>query len=572
MARRRLLPATLAFAVFALGACAAPSSFDGLAGGTKEAKEDATVDAPRPVSPISVSLVSSARPRLKWDLGAKLTGAVVEMSRTPQFAKDVKRFEAKGSELVVPEDLELGVWFWRLKGTAAGTFGTTTSVVWEMVVRGPAAHGASDAPTRSMNDMNADGVPDLMIAATIDDSQSPGGPSNPNRVIAPGPIAAGTAGGANTPPVPMAPILLWYPGDLERGFAGGGKDGFVGSTSTYDGPISIGGGTDFDGDGHTDLIEGGTWADTFDGKLWFSVTTIYASTSKDSAFDLNRGGPIYLGAEDGHTLPSVREGADVDGDGYGDAVVGLEDVGFLVLGGVAKGLSLPAVLPVEPAWGGAHSGKSRIAMGSFDANGDGLADVAFSFTNSYQPSARAFAAAGDRSRRVGDTKFIDASDAKLATAFTAGDFNGDGIDDVAITTPVGTSTRVCIWFGDREKLLTPGPCVAAPAGDQDFGASLTAVDLEGDGIDELLATAKTGDTDGVRVVRIGGDGVAKAQPIGVPGLGVRLTTIWPGRPGKARWAAVAADGSRVGIFEGGDLKETLMQPRDILRGFGRGIR
>jgi FG-GAP repeat len=552
--------------VLALTACAAPASFDGLAGGTKEATEDAAVEAPRPVSPVSVSLVASSRPRLKWALGSTtLTGAIVEMSQTRDF-KEGKRFEAKGTELVVPEDLALGVWFWRLKGTGVGTVGTTTSAVWEMVVRGPAKNGSSDAPTRSMVDMNGDGEADLLVAATVEDSMDD---PEDAPVVIPGPSAAG--GGAQ-PDVSTSPIVFFYPGSIESGFSKGGKEGMLGSyQSPYEGPISIGGGTDFDGDGYTDIIEAGTYADLYQSKMYFSVTVTYASKGTDVPFDLERGGPVYLGPPV-NTPPSVREGADVDGDGYGDAVVGLEDVGFLVLGGVAKSMSMPAVMPVAPGYGGARSGKARIAMGSFDANGDGLGDVAFSYTSEYEPTARAFAAAGDRAQRISEPKMIDAPDAKLATAFAAGDFNGDGIDDVAITTPVGASTRVCIWYGHREKLLTPGPCVGAAAGDQDFGGSLTAVDLEGDGVDELLATAKAGTVEGVRVVRIGPDGAAATQPIGVPGLGVRLTTIWPGRPGKARWAAVAADGTRIGIFEGTDLKETLTPPPGTVRGFGRGIR
>ncbi len=94
---------------------------------------------------------------------------------------------------------------------------------------------------------------------------------------------------------------------------------------------------------------------------------------------------------------------------------------------------------------------------------------------------------------------------------------------------VGTSTRICIWYGHREQLLNASPCVSAPQGDAAFGGSLTAVDLEGDGIDELLATAKAGDVEGVRVIRIAND-TATTATIGQPGLGVRLTTIWPGRP------------------------------------------
>ena len=542
-----------------LGACAAPSSFDGVAGGTKE---DATVEPPRPVSPVTVSLVASSRPKLKWSLGTDVTGAVVELSRTRDFAGEVKRFEAKGAELVVPEDLALGVWFWRLKGTAAGLTGTTTSVVWEMVVRGPAAHGSSDAPTRSMVDMNGDGEPDLLIAATVADDPI-GAPVQPT-----GP----TATDPPKPPQSTSAIVFYFAGDPAKGFSRGTRDGILGNQgSTYDGPITIGGGTDFDGDGYTDMIEGGCFANAAEGAFWFDTSVAYASKGGELAFDLDRGALPYL--PELSAVPSVREGGDVDGDGYGDAVIGLDDVGFLMLGGVAKISSSPPTMPIgssidAPSSG---SGKSRVALGAFDANGDGLADVAFSFKSDYLPTARAFAAPGDRGERVTRPKMIEASDAKLATAFTAGDFNGDGLDDLAVTTPVGLSTRVCIWYGDRDQFLVPGPCVSALQGDAEFGSSLTAVDLEGDGIDELLATAKAGDVDGVRVVRVA-NGTATAAPIGQPGLGVRLTTIWPGRPGKARWAAVAADGSRIGVFEGSDLKETLTPPPGVVRGFGRGIR
>ena len=70
----------------AVSACAAPSSFDGVAGGTKE---DAAVRAPRPVSPITVSLVASSRPKLKWALATEVTGAVVELSQSRDFAGEV---------------------------------------------------------------------------------------------------------------------------------------------------------------------------------------------------------------------------------------------------------------------------------------------------------------------------------------------------------------------------------------------------------------------------------------------------------------------------------------------------
>lgn len=540
----------------ALGACAAPASYDGLAGGTKE---DAAVEAPRPVSPISVSLVASSRPRLRWDLGTTLTGAVVELSRTREFAGDVKRFVAKGNELVVPEDLELGVWFWRLKGEASATTGTTPSAIWEMVVRGPARNGSSDAPTRSMVDMNADGEPDLLVGATVEDAT--GAEEQRPDATPPQPSAQEPKPGA----LPAMPIVFLFAGERERGF-GDVSDFMAFGPSAYAGPIAIGAGTDFDGDGITDMIESGTDSGTYQGTPYFGVTITYAKLGK-TPFDFGRGGNLYLSVEPS-VIPHVSEGADIDGDGYGDALLGVDDTGFVVLGSHG-GNTLPALLPVNPGPPGATS---RVALGGFDANGDGLADVAFSVEDSFTPNARAFAAPGDRKERLGELKMIDAADARRATALAAGDYNGDGIDDVAVTTPVGDSARVCIWFGDRAKLLAQGPCLTAPAGEGDFGASLTAADLEGDGVDELLATTRSGGVDGVRLVRVGDDGAATAAPIGVPGVGVRLTTIWPGRPGKARWAAVASDGSRIAIFEGADLRASIAPPPGVVGGFGRGLR
>lgn len=549
--------------VLALTACAAPSSFEGLAGGTKE---DAAVVAPRPVSPISVSLVASSRPRLRWDLGnvsngsAPLTGAIVEMSRTRDFAKDVKRFEAKGTELVVPEDLDLGVWFWRLKGNASGAVGTTPSVVWEMVVRGAAAHGSSDAPTRSMVDMDGDGIADLYIAGTVDMSD----PTMPAAAV-----GALTTVGGPSPAKPVAPMIAFYSGDKDGGFKLGDAVAF--DAEAYEGAVSIGGGIDFDGDGITDVVRGGFTSAKQQGVTFFDVDMIFGSSNGKSPFDLNRGGPIYY-ASDSTSVPSVREGGDVDGDGYGDAVVGLEDASLVMLGNAPSAGQLggqPAIIPMLPDQ---PLGKARIAVGAFDSNGDGLSDVAFSIESSYEPGVRAFAAAGSHTQRVTEPVMLDGADARRAIAFAAGDYNGDGLDDVAIAAPVGDTTRICIWLGDRDKLLVKGACVVAPAGDTDFGASLTAADLEGDGVDELLVTAKTGGVDGTRVVRLDGNGGATVAPIGVPGVGVRLTTIWPGRPGKARWAAVAGDGSRVAVFEGTDLETSIAPTAGVIRGFGRGLR
>ena len=445
----------LLVAALALSACAAPASYDGLAGGTKE---DASVTAPRPISPISVSLIASSRPRLRWDLGAgatattaSLTGAVVELSRTRDFAGDVKRFTAKGIELVVPEDLEPGIWFWRLKGEAAGSLGTTPSAVWEMLVRGPAAHGSSDMPTRSMVDMNGDGEPDLLVGAVSDDgAPPPDGEPVPGTAANPGaPPASAARPAHSSSTAATASAASWR----------APRDWLGGYPSKYVGPMSIGGGTDINGDGRpTSSSPASRASRTTARSTSTSNVCVRRSDKPEAMFDLVEGGPIYTVVASA-ALPNVREGADINGDGYGDAVVGFVDTGLVVLGTTLKGS--PALVNVDPGLDAdpGPNARSRIAMGSFDANGDGLADVAFGVSIPYQPTARAAVSLGDRIGRVGEPTMIDAADSRVATAFAAGDFDGDGIDDVALTTAVDQGSRICIWFGDRAKVLRPGPCV-----------------------------------------------------------------------------------------------------------------
>ncbi|MDB4994376.1 MAG: hypothetical protein JWM74_1808 [Myxococcaceae bacterium] len=516
-------------AVLGAGACG-PGAFDGISSGTTD---DPKLTAPRPISPLSVSWFATRRPRLTWELTGDLTGAVVELCRTRACSKnETKTFTATGRELVVPEDLELGVWFWHLRGRTAKTTGTVFGPTWEFVLRGPAIAGSNDRPTGAMVDLNGDGLPDLL-----------GGGSDFDGV----------------------PVFFAYRA-VESGLADGTIESFSfdiapGLTPT-DGAMTLGGGTDLDGDGFTDAVHIGF--DTYD--TMREPPHAFVEYGSAMQIDYSKTRPaVALYAAFGPT-PRVREAGDVNADGYGDAVLGSSDLGFVLYGSRVGTTGVLGSFRTDLA----QLGRSRSVLGAFDLNGDGISELVMG-TAERSPAT---VYPGEASLALDKTKRVDADGPiAAASAFASGDFDGDGIADLAMTVPNAGGSRVCFSLGRRgDDVLVPDRCLTGIEGDSDFGASLAAGDLEGDGKDELLATAKTNGHAGVRSVHWNADGLGLDAVASANDLGLALTTLWPGRPGKARWAATSADAQTIVIFEGVERVESI-EPRTGERGrFGLVLR
>ncbi len=205
-------------------------------------------------------------------------------------------------------------------------------------------------------------------------------------------------------------------------------------------------------------------------------------------------------------LYSVAVG-DFNGDGWLDLAVAnggtpprYLDAGISVLLGNGDG-SFQAARSF-----GAGSGPSFVAVGDF--NGDGVPDLAVINTGAFRVSV--LLGNGDGSFKV--ARSFEAG--SYSRSIAVGDFNGDGVPDLALTNGVSNSASVLLGNGD-------GSFQAARSfGAGNFPISVVVGDFNGDGVPDL-AVANSSSTiyGGTVSVLLGkGDGSFKtAQSFGAGG-------------------------------------------------------
>ncbi len=261
---------------------------------------------------------------------------------------------------------------------------------------------------------------------------------------------------------------------------------------------------DVNGDGYADVIVG---------------ALNYGNGLTSGRVFAYHGGPTGLGAAAAWTAEGDQAGAifgvavgtagDVNGDGYGDVIVGdayytngqrREGRAYVFHGGAA-GLSASAAWTAESDQIDAFFGQSLAAAS--DVNGDGYADVivgAWAYTNGQTQEGGAWLYYGSAAGLGASAGWMAEGNqwgARFGYAVgTAGDVNGDGYADVivgAVRYNNGQTNggRAFVYYGGATSLATSAAWTAD--GNQSasaFGLSVgTAGDVNGDGYADVIVGA-----------------------------------------------------------------------------------
>jgi len=269
---------------------------------------------------------------------------------------------------------------------------------------------------------------------------------------------------------------------------------------------SIASAGDVNKDGYDDVIVGAPWASSHQGRAY----VFYGSASGLKAVaDWIAGGTTnwtQFGA-------SVASAGDVNGDGFGDVIIGQitmsnseeEEGRAYVYLGSATGLAATPSWMYENDLAGSELGESVASAG--DVNGDGYSDVIVGGFKYSQPEIKegvAYLFLGSPSGLSWTPDWQVESDQQSAeygqSVASAGDVNQDGYDDVLVGAPWYSNGhnyegRVYLYYGSTSGLLD-SPVYMAESNQERANLGYSAAsagDVNGDGISDIILGAQNYD-------------------------------------------------------------------------------
>ncbi len=403
--------------------------------------------------------------------------------------------------------------------------GATGALLFELASPNPEAGGRFGGSVAGVPDVDGDGRADLLVGAYHEDPGT--SPSNAGRAY----LFSGTG-------IPTQTQLIGAP---EKG------DAFGAALATGD----------FNGDGRDDLAVGSPGEDLGSIQDAGVVNVIYGTPGSAASGggltaagnqDWNQGSPGVIGAsEAGDQFGAALAAGDFDCDGFDDLAVGIPgetfgtggtavtDAGSMnVIYGSASGLDgagsqrwnqdSPGV-GADPQTGDGFG--SALASGDFNADGcDDLAvgvpgedlggntilDAGFAMVFYGRTTGLTSTGIDYLSQESTQPDTPEAGD-RVGFALAAGDFDGDGIDDLAVGAPgedVGSITdagAATVFYGTTAtglrpstyQLWTEGPLLGDTGENDQFGYALTAGDFDGDGFDDLAVGMPFEDNGSTRI-------------------------------------------------------------------------